>query len=99
MTQPPVFMRHRLKVSLAIYFLGFPICELLVLWGSYQNGGFDRSHTLNDLTIIATYYLVTGPVVAGCSDRGHFAVARVFAPSDPVLRTTRVSFWCVCYGA
>jgi hypothetical protein len=66
MTQPPVFMRHRLKVGLAIYFLGFLICELLILWGAYQNGGFDRSHTLNDLTITATYYLVTGllwPVV------------------------------------
>jgi hypothetical protein len=66
MTQPAVFTRRRLKIGLAIYLLGFLIGELLGLWGAYQNGGFDRSHTWNDLTIIASLYLVTGllwPVV------------------------------------
>jgi hypothetical protein len=60
-TLPPEFIpTHRWKVVLTIYFVGFLICELLGLWGAYQSGGFDRPHTLTDLTVIGIYYLVTG---------------------------------------
>lgn len=51
---------RRWKVGLAIYFVGFLTSELLALWGAYESGGFDRPHTLTDLTVIGTLYLVTG---------------------------------------
>jgi hypothetical protein len=35
-----MFSRGRWKVGLTVYFVGFLICELLLLWGSYQSGGF-----------------------------------------------------------
>jgi len=65
--QKPVFiLRRRWKAVLAIYLVGFLICELLLLLGAYQNGGFDRPRTLADLAIIGSYYLAAGllwPVV------------------------------------
>jgi hypothetical protein len=48
------------KVGLAIYFAGFLICELLLLWSSYEGGSFDRPHTLADLAVTATIHLVGG---------------------------------------
>jgi hypothetical protein len=60
------FWKGRWKVGLTIYFVGFLICEALLLWSVYEAGGFDRSHTFADLAMIGTFHLVTGilwPVV------------------------------------
>ena len=60
-TPPPAFIpRHRWKAVLATYLIGLLICELLLLLGVYQSGGFDRPHTLAGLAIIGSYYLAAG---------------------------------------
>jgi hypothetical protein len=63
---PGFISKMRWKVGLAIYFVGFLTCEVLLLWGAYQTGGFDRSHAFADLAMIGTVHLVAGllwPVV------------------------------------
>jgi hypothetical protein len=52
--------RRPVKLLLAFYFAGFVICESLLLWGAYESGGLDRTHTLSDLTFIGAYILVSG---------------------------------------
>jgi hypothetical protein len=60
-------MKRRTKIILWIYLVGFAICELLLLWGTYDSGGFQRHHTLTTLVVITGYHLVAGalwPIVA-----------------------------------
>ena len=60
MFTPTILTRRWAKVALALYLLGFLISELLQLWHAYESGGFDRPHTLSDLTVIGMLYLAIG---------------------------------------
>jgi len=33
------------------------MCELLLLWGAYDSGGFQRHHSLPDLLFLGAFYL------------------------------------------
>jgi hypothetical protein len=57
---PALTARRRWKVVLATDFFGCLICELLLLLGAYESGGFDRPHTFADLAIIGSYHLAVG---------------------------------------
>jgi hypothetical protein len=43
-----------------IYLIGVAMCESLLLWGAYDNGGFQRHHTLTYLMVLAGFYLAAG---------------------------------------
>lgn len=68
-TLPPAVTPKRrwTKIAFAIYAAGFFVCELLLLWGAYMGGGFDRPHTLAGLAITGILYMTVGllwPVAA-----------------------------------
>lgn len=46
------------------------ICELLMMWDAYDNGG-QRHHTLADLAITAGFYLGMRAAVAPLTGSGH----------------------------
>src|SRR2546423_11309307 len=81
-------LRRRWKIGLVIYFVGFLTCELLLLWSAYNGAGFERPHTISDLAVLGTSYLVAGllwPVLLvmvswqrSCSIRYGSNVASVF---------------------
>ena len=59
-------MKRRTRIILWVYLVGVVIVELLLLWGAYDNGGFQRHHTLTDLAVIAGLHMAAGllwPVV------------------------------------
>jgi hypothetical protein len=61
-----VTMKRGLRVALWVYLAGAVACELLSLWVAYDNGGFQRHHTLADLAIVGSLDLATAmlwPVV------------------------------------
>jgi hypothetical protein len=43
-----------------IYLIGVVMCESLLRWNAYDNGGFQRHHTLADLVVLAGFYLAAG---------------------------------------
>jgi hypothetical protein len=45
------------RIIVWVYLAGTLIFELLLLWSAYDNGGFQRHQSANDLAILAVLYL------------------------------------------
>lgn len=50
-------MRRRLPIILWVYLVGVAIFELLLLWNAYDNGGFQRHHTLTEWAVTAGFHI------------------------------------------
>jgi hypothetical protein len=59
MASPIIRRRRWVKVVLALYFAGFLICELLLLWGTYDSGVFQRQHTVGEWALgVGTHLII-----------------------------------------
>ena len=59
-------MNQRIRSALLIYSAGALVLELLLLWTTYDNGGFHRNHTVAQLAIAIVVHVaaaVLWPVI------------------------------------
>jgi hypothetical protein len=50
-------MTRRKQIALKLYLTGVVIWGFVLLWSAYNNGAFQRPHTLNGLALIAVEYI------------------------------------------